>query len=122
MFGNNGMTKEEKAEAKAEAKAARQEAKAAKQEAKAAKEEEKLQAQLAKFGMQDLTDPEDIESVRRVVSELAGTGLMEAGITLGGGSDRDIQKNQLYYQRAILEQNFIIIRQLNALNKKLDRQ
>ena len=47
------------------------------------------------------------------------TGLMELGITFGGGNDRDIQKNQLYYQRAILEQNFIIIRQLDRISKLL---
>lgn len=45
---------------------------------------------------------------------------MELGITLGAGSDRDIQKNQLYYQRALIEQNFIIIRQLDRIAKLLD--
>lgn len=44
---------------------------------------------------------------------------MELGVALGGGSDRDIQKNQMYYQRALIEQNFIIIRQLDRITKLL---
>ena len=53
------------------------------------------------------------------MNELAGTGLMEVGLALGGGSERDIQKNQMYYQRAMIEQNFIIIRQLDRITKLL---
>lgn len=89
-----------------------------KEEKQARKEREALE----KYGMQDLTDPDDIESVKKIVSELVGTGLMEAGITLGGGTEKDILKTQLYYQRALLEQNFIMIRQLDRISKKLDNQ
>lgn len=75
---------------------------------------------LRKYGLEELQNPNDIESVKNIVTELSGTGLMELGITLGAGSDRDIQKNQLYYQRALIEQNFIIIRQLDRIAKLLD--
>ena len=53
------------------------------------------------------------------MTELSGTGLMEMGLTFGAGSDRDILKNQMYYQRAMIEQNFIIIRQLDRITKLL---
>lgn len=92
-------------------------------EEKAAKKQAKIDQKnlelLRRYGLEELQDPADIESVKNIVSELSGTGLMELGITLGGGSDRDIQKNQLYYQRAMLEQNFIIIRQLDRITKLL---
>ena len=86
---------------------------------KQAKLDQKNMALLRKFGLEDLQDPSDIESVKNIVSELSGTGLMEVGLALGGGSERDIQKNQMYYQRAMIEQNFIIIRQLDRITKIL---
>lgn len=101
----NGETKEEK--------------KARKAAEVAAKQAEKDQAALRKFGLENLENPEDIASVKNIVTELAGTGLMELGITFGAGNDRDIQKNMMYYQRAIVEQNFIMIRQLDRITKLL---
>ena len=73
---------------------------------------------LEKYNLTALTDPDDIESVRKIISELSGTGLMEMGATLGGGSEKDILKIQMYYLRAIVEQNFIIIRQLDKIANK----
>lgn len=102
----NGETKEEKKARKAAEVAARQ--------------AEKDQAALRKFGLENLENPEDIASVKNIVTELAGTGLMELGITFGAGNDRDIQKNMMYYQRAIVEQNFIMIRQLDRIAKLLN--
>ena len=102
----NGETKEEK--------------KARKAAEAAAKQAEKDQAALRKFGLENLENPEDIVSVKTIVGELSGTGLMELGIAFGAGNDRDIQKNMMYYQRAIVEQNFIIIRQLDRIAKLLN--
>lgn len=85
------------------------------------REQEKRQKEEAimnKYGLSSLSDPEDIASVRKIVQELTGTGLMEFGVTLGGGSEKDIARIQMYYLRAIMEQNFIIIRQLDKLTKK----
>ena len=88
-------------------------------ETKEEKQERKEQEMLAKYGLNSLTDPDDITSIRKIVTELMGTGLMETGITFGGGNEKDILKVQLYYQRAILEQNFIMIRQLDRISKAL---
>lgn len=80
--------------------------------------QEKEQQMMDKYGLSSLTDPEDIASVRKIIQELSGTGMMELGVTLGGGSEKDIAKIQMYYLRAIMEQNFILIRQLDKLTKK----
>lgn len=85
-------------------------------EEKAAIAAEKEQKALKKYGLESLTDPQDIESVKTIVTELLGTGLMEFGATLGSGSDAS--RVSMYYLRAIVEQNFIIIRQLDRLLKK----
>lgn len=91
-------------------------------ETKEEKEARKEREVLEKYGLQTLKNPEDIESVKKIVSELSGTGLMELGITLGGGNEKDILKNQLYYQRALLEQNFIMIRQLDRIAALLENK
>ena len=79
--------------------------------------EEKTVQMLRKYGLENLSDPRDVESVKKIVSELTGTGLMEAGIALGGGNEKDILKTQMLYERAIVEQNFIIIRLLDRMTK-----
>lgn len=76
-----------------------------------------------RFGLTGLSDPQNIESVKTIANELTGTGLMEFGASLGGASEKDMIKIQMYYQRAMLEQNWIIIRQLDTLTKLLrDRE
>ena len=87
-------------------------------EEKAEIAERKTNEMLAKYGLENLSDPKDVESVRKIVSELTGTGLMEAGVLLGGGSEKDISRVQMVFQRAIVEQNFMIIRLLDKLTRK----
>lgn len=78
---------------------------------------EKEQKMLDKFGLGNLRNQDDINSVRKIVQELSGTGFMEFGAMLGSGGE---QKAQMYYQRAMLEQNFIIIRQLDRIAMMLE--
>lgn len=88
--------------------------KESKEEKKARKEAELL----AKFGLEDLTG-KDLESVKTIVNELAGTKLMETGLALSSvKAEEQIKMSNL---SALVEQNWIIIRQLNELNKKLDK-
>lgn len=89
-------------------------------ETKEEKQARKEQETLAKYGLDTLTDQTDIDSVKKIVSELVGTGLMEAGMKLSMGAKPEDQL-QVQYQRVLMEQNFIIIRQLDRLNKLLDR-
>ena len=83
-------------------------------EQKVEKQLQKEQAMMAKYGLDDLTDPKDIDSVRKIVSELSGTGFT------GGffSNEKDAIKDQTYFMRAIVEQNFIMIRQLERLINK----
>lgn len=88
-------------------------------ESKEDKQERKELEMIQKYGLDELTDPRDIESVRKIVSELVGTGLMETGMKLAMANAGDQLK--VSYLRATMEQNFIIIRQLEKLNKQLDK-
>lgn len=88
------------------------------EEKKMAKEQAKLDAQaekelkiLQKFGVAGLRNPEDIASVKKIAQEMAGTGLMEFGMKM---KNPEVMV-PVSYQRAMVEQNFIIIRQLDEL-------
>lgn len=87
-------------------------------EEKAAKQESKEQALLDKYGVGSLSDSEDLDSVRKIAQELLGSGFMEAGVKLSLAKP-EIQL-PISYQRAIMEQNFIIIRQLDKIAKALE--
>lgn len=80
------------------------------------KKAEKAYELLHKYGLQELSDPRDVESVKQIAYKLAGSNLINLGTALGGGSAQDMGKLSLL--QAIVEQNWIIIRQLDKLNNK----
>ena len=84
-------------------------------ETKEEKQEKKVHALLDKYGLQELSDPRDIEAVRTIATALMGNKMIEVGTALSG-TGPDVAK--LSYLRAIVEQNWIIIRQLDKLNSK----
>jgi hypothetical protein len=79
------------------------------------KKAEKVYELLHKYGLQELSDPRDVESVKQIAYKLAGSNLINIGTALGG-SAQDVGKLSLL--QAIVEQNWIIIRQLDKLNSK----
>lgn len=84
-------------------------------ETKEEKKERKVQELLDKYGLQNLSDPRDKESVKAISEALLGNKLIEVGTVMqGGGADAA----KMSYLRAIVEQNWIIIRLLDELNKK----
>lgn len=83
---------------------------------KEAKKEEKLNKMMAKYGLENLS-PEYRDKVKDINLELVGTGLMEAGMKLSMAAKTEDQL-QVQYLKTILEQNWIIIRLLDDLNKK----
>lgn len=87
-------------------------------EDKASEQAAKEQALLDKYGLGTLSDPEDVAAVRKIAQELTGTGLMEAGLKLQMKADVALP---IAYQRAIMEQNFIIIRQLDKIAALLNK-
>lgn len=92
---------------------------------KSAEEKAEIQAQkeqkvLEQYGLQNLSDPEDIASVKKIAAELAGSGLSEFGALLSG-NDTAMNRAQTQYVRAVMEQNFIIIRQLDRIANLLNK-
>ena len=81
-------------------------------ETKEEKQERKALELLARYGLEELKDPRDLTAVRNIATELAGNGLMAFGITLSGKAE-DVAKINLL--RAMVEQNWIIIRQLDKI-------
>lgn len=84
-----------------------------KEEKRARAEQEMMQ----KFGLDRLSQ-KDVQSCKKIINDLAGTGMMKAGIALSFGKAEDQCK--IAYLSAMVEQNWIIIRQLDELNKRLD--
>ena len=91
---------------------------AEKEAEKAKQKEEMINAKLSHYGIQDLIDSGDIDCAKNVLDELKGTGLMELGtmLTFNG----DASKVEMEYQKAMIEQNFIIIRQLARISNQLE--
>ena len=85
----------------------------------AAQKNEKLQKALEKYNLQELTDEKDIQSVRNIMLEMAGNKWFEAGAALG--NDSAVQKIIAETNKSIMEQNFIIIRQLDRIAKSLEK-
>ena len=83
------------------------------------KQQEKEQALLERFGVDSLRNPKDIQSVKNIAASMAGSSFFEVGAALGGASEKD-WLDRIYHQNKILmEQNFILIRQLDEISSKL---
>ncbi len=82
------------------------------------KREEKAQELLKKYGLEDLSDPRDVEAVTKITYDLMGNKLIEFGTLLQGNS---VDSTKLSYLHAIMQQNFIIIRQLDRIAKSLEK-
>lgn len=84
-------------------------------ESKEDKQAKKVEELLQRYGLEELSDSQDLASVQAIASNLAGNNLITFGTALSGKSE-DVAK--LTYLQALIEQNWIIIRQLDRLNKK----
>jgi hypothetical protein len=82
------------------------------------KREQKTQALMQKYGLEDLSDPRDKQAVQNIATNLMGNKLIELGAALqGNGADAA----KMSYLNAIMEQNFIMIRQLDRIAKSLEK-
>ena len=81
------------------------------------KSAEKLQQFVISHNLDSL-DEKDALSAKRIAIGLMGNGLIEWG-TIFSGSAEDTAK--LSYLSAIVEQNWMVINQLDRLNKKIDK-
>ncbi len=89
-----------------------------KEELKRKKEEEKLMKVLEKYNLEKI-NPEYADSVRDIQLELMGTGLIDFGSFFSGRNSEDTLK--IAYLKTLMEQNWIMIRQLDEISKKLDK-
>lgn len=76
---------------------------------------DKTEKLMQKYGLQDV-DPKYADTLQKISAHLAGAGLGEFGGMLSN-DDKAVNRAQTQYTHAILEQNFIIIRQLDDLIK-----
>lgn len=90
----------------------------ASKESKEERKEAKAKALMNKYGLEDL-EPEYFEAVSNINLELAGTSAMEFGSLLSGAKSEDVTK--MAFLNALVQQNWIIIRQLDEISKKLDK-
>lgn len=86
--------------------------------------DQKTAETLAKYGL-DLEHATDAyikkanaQNIRKVRSELMGNGLLKAGLTFGGSVT---ERAHLGYLSALVEQNWILMRQNELIIRQLDR-
>ena len=82
--------------------------------------EDKIAKALSRYGLEDLADDRDRSAVYQIARNLYGTGLMDAGVKMQLFA-KPTDKMQVIYQRALIEQNWIIIRQLDKIASLLER-
>lgn len=82
------------------------------------KEQEKLQQFMDRYQLEDL-DSKDMVVLRRIASDLAGNSWFKAGMALSFAKSEEQAK--VTYLSALVEQNWMIIRQLSRMNKALEK-
>ena len=83
-------------------------------EEKQAKEMEKF---MNKYQLEDL-EQKDLIVLKKIAADLAGNGFFKVGMALSFA--RAEEQAKVTYLSALVEQNWMIIRQLSKLNKLLD--
>lgn len=86
-------------------------------EKKEQKREEKLKAIASKYHLENI-NPKDLEAIKDINSELLGTGMLEFGTLLTGKAEDNVK---ISYLNTLIQQNWIIIRQLDEISKKLNQ-
>ena len=82
------------------------------------KKQEQLDKLMEKYNLYEL-DPKDLETVKNIANDLAGNGLLKAGMALSFTNGADQAK--VTYLSALVEQNWLIINQLSRLNKNIEK-
>jgi beta-N-acetylglucosaminidase len=82
------------------------------------KEQKQMQDFMHKYQLDDL-DQDDLIVLKRIATDLAGNGLLKAGMALSFAKAEEQAK--VTYLSALVEQNWMIIRQLGKLNKNIEK-
>lgn len=83
------------------------------------KEDKKLKEQqefLEKYGLQDISE-EDLKILKRITQDLTGNKFFKAGMALSFAKAEE--QAMVTYLSALVEQNWLIIRKLDEISKKL---
>ena len=83
-------------------------------ETKEEKQSRKLQELMDKYGLENVSDPMTAKALQDIATTMTSSNFMTVGAALTGKAE-DVAK--ISCLRAIIEQNFIIIRQLDKLTK-----
>lgn len=81
------------------------------------KQQEKLQQFMDRYQLEGL-DEKDLVVLQRIASDLAGNSWFKAGMALSFSKAEEQAK--VTYLSALVEQNWMIIRQLSRLNKNIE--
>lgn len=73
---------------------------------------------MEKYGLSNV-DSRDAESIRKIFNDMKANGLFKTSMQLGFSKTEELAK--VNYLSALVEQNWIIIRQLDRLNKSIGR-
>lgn len=81
------------------------------------KELEQMERFMAKYQLEDL-DEKDLVVLQRIASDLAGNNFFKVGMALSFAKAEEQAK--VTYLSTLVEQNWMIIRQLSRLNKNIE--
>lgn len=84
-----------------------------------AKKDDQFQKAVEKFRLQDFQNPADRETLVQMARFLSNANLLKIGM-LFNSSNTD--KAEVNYLNVLVEQNFFIMRQLEAITKLLENQ
>lgn len=87
-------------------------------ESAADKQSKEMQKFMDKYQLEDL-DPKDLVVLKRIADDLAGNAYFKAGMALSFAKAEEQAK--VTYLSALVEQNWMIIRQLSRLNNTLEK-
>lgn len=85
---------------------------------KKAKEDKQLEKFMKRYQLEDL-DEKDLVVLQRIANDLVGNKLFKAGMALTFAKAEEQAK--VTYLSALVEQNWILMRQLSRLNKNIEK-
>lgn len=89
-----------------------------KKETKEEKEERKLQEFMERYQLENL-DEKDLVVLQRIANDLVGNSFFKVGMALSFAKAEEQAK--VTYLSALVEQNWMIIRQLGRLNESIEK-
>ena len=82
------------------------------------KEQKQIEKFMEKYQLEDL-DEKDLVVLKKITTDLMGSGLLKTGMKLTFGT-RPEENLKVSYLNTLVQQNWMIIRQLSRLNKNIE--